>query len=383
MVEGRRRRRQPQLLTVVHSAERSGPPIFALRFLRWLREERPDWTLSTLSLGGGTDLLDDFAELGPTHVAAPSRSARGSAARRAAGTFLDTRTRLRLSRNGPIDVAHVHCVGSMRAVDVLPRSTPVLCHVHELSVGLDLHLGPRAAVHLPTARRYVAVADGVRDEFLRRFPVPPVLVDRQWGFVDPDELPPPAEREELGVAPGAFLVVSSGVRHWRKAPELFVRAARAAVQARPDVEWQFVWIGGSDVGGLEELVADSGLDGVVRFLGHRTDSLRWVAAADAFLLPAREDAFPLVCVEAAALGRPIVTFDNGGAAELVELAGCGRVAPFPDVGALAAALAELADRAEERLAMGQRGREFARTHLTIATAGPALLASIEATAQVG
>ena len=78
----------------------------------------------------------------------------------------------RLAANGPVDVAHVHCAGSMRVLDVMP-AVPVVCHLHELSVGLDLHLRPRAAQLLPTADRYVAVSDAVRREFLERFSVDP------------------------------------------------------------------------------------------------------------------------------------------------------------------------------------------------------------------
>jgi glycosyltransferase involved in cell wall biosynthesis len=366
------------LLTVVHSAERTGPPVFALRFLRWLREARPDWTLSTLSLGGGTELLDDFAALGPTLVASPAASGRGGRARRVASSLTNARTRAQLQRHGRIDVAHVHCVGSMRALDVMSPATPVLCHVHELSVGLELHLGPRAAARLGSARRYVAVADCVREQFLERADVPAGLVERQWGFVDPADLPAPPPRTELGLAEDAVVVLSSGVRHWRKAPELFVRIARAAVAARPDLPWQFVWVGGADVGGLQALVRTAGLDDVVRFVDHRPDSLRWVAAADVFLLPAREDAFPLVCVEAAALGRPVVTYDNGGAGELVANGDCGLVVPFADLDRMVDGLANLADRPDERRRLGANGREFVARELTIATAGPALLASLEA-----
>lgn len=367
------------LLTVLHAAERSGPPLLALRFLRWLQQRRPTWTLTTLSLGGSTELLADFGELGPTHVAMPVRPDGPGAVRRLAAAATNRGIWASIRRHGSVDLAHVHCVGSMRVLDAVPHRTPVLCHVHELSVGQDLHLGPRALAHVAGADRYVTVADVVTRELLGRFPIDPSRVERDWGFVPPDVESLSAERRSLGLDERAFVVVSSGVRHWRKAPELFVRIARAAALLRPDVPWQFVWVGGSDVGGLLELVHDAGLDDVVQFLDHRPDSLAWVAAADVFLLPAREDAFPLVCVEAAALARPITTFDNGGAVELVEQAGCGRVVPFPDVNQAASTLIELADDPELRRHMGQRGRTFALEHLTIDTAGPALLDVVERT----
>lgn len=359
------------LLTVVHSTERSGPPILALRFLRWLSEEHPGWALSTISLEPAGELSPEFAELGPiTSVAVAPPGGPGSvlaSARNAA-------TRLRSVPRG-IDVAHVHCAGSMRIMDVL-GGVPVLCHLHELDIGFDLHTRERARRNLLAADRFVAVSDAVRSRFLDRFPVEPTLVERQWGFTDPAVTSVGPDRDGMGVAPATRLVVGSGFRHWRKAPEAFVRTAIRTRSLAPDVDWRFIWVGGHDEAadsGVGWLVGQAGLDDLVQFVDHREDSLRWIASADAFFLSAREDAFPLVCVEAAALGVPIVTFESGGAADLVRSAGCGAVVPMADVGAAANAVVSLlADRDEAR-AVGDAGRRFAAEHLTIDAAGPALV----------
>lgn len=364
------------LLTVIHSAERSGPPILALRFLRWLRHERPGWLLSTVSLGGDTALIDEFAALGPTRIVSPRRPDRVNAIRRGAARLANAGIWAQIRRDGPIDVAHVHCVGSMRILDVVPARIPVLCHVHELSVGQDFHLSARAEAHLRSARRFVTVADTVTQELVTRFALDRRLVDRQWGFVAPADFTDHSERHRLGLADDDFLVVSSGMRHWRKAPELFVRVARAASLERPDIPWKFIWIGGSDDVGLRDLIQAARLDGLVRFVDHQSSPRHWIASADVFLLPAREDAFPLVCVEAAALGVPIVTFANGGAVELIDHAQCGRVVPFPDVDEAAATLIDLALDPTQRRALGERARSFAQVKLGVESAGPMLLEAL-------
>src|SRR6266487_2411108 len=43
----------------------------------------------------------------------------------------------------------------------------------------------------------------------------------------------------------------------------------------------------------------------------------YIATGDVFLLPSREDPFPLVAIEAAALGKPIVCFASSGTASMV------------------------------------------------------------------
>ncbi len=364
------------LLTVLHAAERTGPPLLALRFLRWLREQRPSWQLSTLFLDADGPLLDDFAELGPALFEPPVDRDEQRLPWLANG-IRERRLSRTLTRLGPLDAAHVHCAGSMRAVPMLPRA-PVLCHVHELSVGQDFHLGKVAAAQLPRATRYVAVSDAVRDELLGRFDIDPSLVERQWGFVDAESLPEPGPFP-LPLPSGSIVVVGSGVRHWRKGPELFVRVAQRTRQLHPQHHWEFVWIGGSDVGGLEHRMGDAGPDAHVHFVEHQAEPLRWIGAADVFLLSAREDAFPLVCVEAAALGRPIVSFDSGGTPELIRAAQCGAVVGFPDVDGVADALAGLAADPARRERMGCSGADFARQHLVLSEAGPALLHTIETT----
>ncbi|WP_421121256.1 glycosyltransferase family 4 protein [Aquihabitans daechungensis] len=373
---------QPRhLLTVLHAAELSGPPIFALQFLRWLAAHDPTWRFSTLFLDSGGPMEGPFGDLGRVVVAdglAPHSAGRGRA-RRMRTARLHRTLRSQLAADGRIDLVHVHCAGSFKVVPALPPA-PILGHLHELSVGQDLHLGPLARAHVASADRYVAVSEGVRQEFLDRFPVDSERVERQWGFVDPDRLAVAAEGAAAAAGsypPGAFVVASSGVRHWRKAPELFVRIAQRTRQLAPEVPWHFVWIGGEDAGGMEGLLERAGLDDLVSFLPHQPDPLAMIAASDAFVLPAREDAFPLVCVEAAGAGVPIVTFENGGAAELVRAAGCGETAPYLDVDRFARRLIALAGDADRRRHLGEAGRRFAADHLLIDQAGPLLRDALE------
>ncbi len=376
------------LLTVLHAAELSGPPIFALQFVRWLAATDPSWRFSTLFLDAGGPMEAPFDELGRVVVAdgrTPHATGRGRA-RRSRAARLHRNLRAELAADGPIDLVHVHCAGSFKVVPALPPAA-ILGHLHELSVGQDLHLGPLARAHLTSADRYVAVSEGVRQEFLRRFPVDSDLVERQWGFVDPARLAHATEAADSAreaYPPGSFVVASSGVRHWRKAPELFVRTAQRSRQLAPDVPWHFVWIGGEDNGGLEALVEQAGLEDLVAFLPHQPDPLAMIGAADAFVLPAREDAFPLVCVEAAGAGIPIVTFENGGAAELVRAADCGEIAPYLDIDGMARRLVALAADADRRRELGEAGRRFAAEHLLIDQAGPLLAAALDRTlASVG
>jgi UDP-glucose:(heptosyl)LPS alpha-1,3-glucosyltransferase len=78
--------------------------------------------------------------------------------------------------------------------------------------------------------------------------------------------------------------------------------------------------------------------GVV-FLGPQHDVRPVLAAADVFILPTVYDPFSNACLEALALGRPVITTAANGCAEILDEGVTGSVAAEPhDVATLAAAL---------------------------------------------
>ncbi len=97
-----------------------------------------------------------------------------------------------------------------------------------------------------------------------------------------------------------------------------------------------------------------------------------LGAADVLAHPARLDAFPLVCLAAAAVGTPVVAFDGvGGVGEMFGAAFRG--VGYPDIGGLARAVLALADPAERaRVAAAQQRRVLEA--FTTERAAPAVFA---------
>jgi glycosyltransferase involved in cell wall biosynthesis len=84
-----------------------------------------------------------------------------------------------------------------------------------------------------------------------------------------------------------------------------------------------------------------------------------LAAADLFVLPSLEDAYPLASLEAMADGLPQVVSDHVGTAPLVRDAEAGLVVRAGNPDALAVAIHGLARDSERRIAMGQAARKAA------------------------
>jgi glycosyltransferase involved in cell wall biosynthesis len=86
--------------------------------------------------------------------------------------------------------------------------------------------------------------------------------------------------------------------------------------------------------------------------------------ADVVAYPSTDEIFGLVAAEALMCRTPVVVCDDSGCGEVVRAANGGRLVPYGDPTALAAALrALLADRAE-RARCAASGRQYVESHLS-------------------
>jgi glycosyltransferase involved in cell wall biosynthesis len=169
-------------------------------------------------------------------------------------------------------------------------------------------------------------------------------------------------RRELGAAPQTTVIaIACRFERWKGHADLL----RAAASLTGD--WT-IWIAGAPQRPhemeyeceLRAMAASPALGGRVRFLGERRDVARVLAGADVHCQPNTDpEPFGIAFVEALDAGLPVVTFDFGGASEIVTPA-CGLLLPAADRAALGPALQRLVDDPALRASMGQAGPARAR-----------------------
>lgn len=148
-------------------------------------------------------------------------------------------------------------------------------------------------------------------------------VERLYNFVDLKEITPDEKRiqevrKEWGAEPDDFVWIMSGTSSERKGFDLL---PDIAMQIPKNSKIHLVWVGKLSDDGLVYWTEQrcKQVDHVkIHLIGaKKEDYYSYMAAADGFMLTSRQEPFGMVLVEAAWLGKPIVSFDSGGPTEFI------------------------------------------------------------------
>jgi glycosyltransferase involved in cell wall biosynthesis len=154
------------------------------------------------------------------------------------------------------------------------------------------------------------------------------------------------KRRELNLDPGRAVVGTVARLHRQKGVLYLLLAAPMILDRFPEA--RIVVVGEGPLGRrLRKRARVLGLGDRVLFLGARSDAAEIMALFDIFVLPSLWEGLPFVLVEAAALGKPIVSTAVDGAREVIDDGKTGVLVPPRAPHALAeAVISLLADRNE-------------------------------------
>ena len=154
------------------------------------------------------------------------------------------------------------------------------------------------------------------------------------GILDSCAADPVDRRVELGIRPDDFVVGGMGGLVFTKGADLFVEAAALLKQRRPRTSIKFVWVGGVNpththyAKSVMARAQELGLADSIQFIGHTSQPYGYMSAFDILAMCSREEAFPLVCMEAMTLCKPVVAFDEGGLSEMLRNGAGSLVSPI-------------------------------------------------------
>lgn len=362
---------RPKVLFISHDAGRHGAQILLLNFLRWFKANSA--TPFEILLKRGGELAKDFEALAPVHVWGGVGAASDDVAHQ--------HGLIEYFRQANIGLVYSNTITNGEVLGALAGlNCPVICHVHELDHWINYQTSAdNTALIKRHTTHYIAVSQAVRRVLAETLAVDDGQMEVVYEFapISTQHVSNPLYlHQKLNLPQEAQVVGGSGTTDWRKGPDIFVQLAATVLRHNPHRPIHFVWVGGESAGPvygqLQHDIHRLGLDGRVHFLGAHPNPADFFAGFDVFALVSREDPFPLVSLEAAALGKPVVCFDgSGGAKEFIET-DSGFVVPYLNVDVMADRVLELLTSEDLRQRMGQCAAQKVRERYTVKVVGPQL-----------
>lgn len=163
-------------------------------------------------------------------------------------------------------------------------------------------------------------------------------------------------RRRRRLPPKGFLVGSIGELRTLKRHDDFIRAAALVAEELPSTRFVIAGVDTSSDGklrkGLDDLVAQLGLQDKVTFPGWLEDVPGLLGALDVFVSASETESFGLSIVEAMAVGTAVVSTATEGAKEVIRDGNTGLMVPIGDYKKLAESIAELLHNQHRREEMG-------------------------------
>jgi len=214
-------------------------------------------------------------------------------------------------------------------------------------------------------RRIVVPSQGLKRELEEMYPFTRGKIHVISNPVDLERMTPPPDfdreafRRERGCSPEDVVLVFVALGHFeRKGLPLILEALKELGDARIKL-----WVVGGEpdlVRSWASRVREMGLEKQVSFFGMQQDVRPFLWGADTFVFPSLYEVFPLVSLEAAAAGLPLIVTPLYGVEEFMRDGETGFVVPR-DSDKLQEAIAKLATlEVEKRVTMGKMAREAVR-----------------------
>lgn len=356
-----------RIVAVLHETSLTGAPRLTLDALDAIRQEA---SVRIVSWEGGP-LTDAARHIGPTVVLRETHLARALpralATVHVLGALAGGGARLRAAEQAARlrcwkpDLVYVSSVLALPLVRMLRlERVPVVLHVHELGSALAFceRVFPGLISSIPD--QYVAVSEAGARDLVRHMGIPSeaVSVVRPYVLIPiPEPTPMSASTDRT-----PLIVGGAGNPSWTKGPDLWLLAARAAVDRLGMDRLRFVWVGYRDNrDGLHfrAMISRLGLDDVVELVPETDRAYDHFARFDIFAMSSWEESASLVVLETMAMGIPVICFSTtGGPSE--EVGEAGVVIPEISPNRMADAIVDLAQSPQKRRAMGVACSERAR-----------------------
>nr|WP_315255319.1 glycosyltransferase [uncultured Flavobacterium sp.] len=360
-----------KILFISHDATRTGAPYVLLQFLQWLKNYHNDSICFDVLFIKGGNIQNEFEQLAVKtyHLSDFNVINKESffnkikrfALKRIIIKSKETKKYDKLLSNN-YEIIYANTMISIPLAVELKKATnsklKVIAHIHELNTIIDSMM-PNFRDYVPLIDNFISVSRLVKENLEQNYGVLSKSNPIIYEFSDKKII-----RTEGLNKNKIFEVGASGYVHWRKGDDIFIQVANYIKNYHPELEIQFTWVGGMNNNQktiVENDLKKMNLTECVRFVGEQHNPESYYSNFDLFLLPSREDPFPLVSIEMGKFGVPILCFEKAtGTAEIITNGG-GYILPYLDCKAMAEKIVFYYYNREELIKDGEfNKKQFAR-----------------------
>ncbi len=374
---GHREREQRYLsgqtvLFVGHDASQTGAPKVLLDLVQWFRDHTAlDIRLVLINGGIWQDRFRDIAE---TLILSELQDLPDEEVTKKIYDFAGS----------AVKCVYLNTVASAPFLSFWKREdVPLFAHIHEMRDSIARLFFMEISQMAVRVQNYIAVSPPVLDGLMQLTGIDEESSKIVYPFITPSDTVLPVVdnkktiRNTFGLPADRFIVIGCGVIYARKGVDLFLECARKVIEVSGE-QPLFVWIGGGygveDLPAMEQLAEQFGITEHVIFTGPVDDPRRYFQAGDLFLMTSREDPFPLVCLEAAERGLPVICFADAGGMPLFVEEDAGFVVPYLDTDLMADRVIRLQNDIRLCRSLGDCGRRKVLEKYTVENAGLEIIA---------
>lgn len=376
-----------KVLFIAHDAFRAGAQMALIHLIRWLIQNR-NVSAEVLLLQNGV-LESDFRELGvKVYVLTKKEITKNNLIKRIYNKIFQRPSKNKvlyeIDKNS-FDLVYINSVACSwflaQNVD-FQLGVPKIMHVHELEIAIAQFAGKsnfmRAKIQI---NHFIAASRAVRNNLIKgEYGIDENRLQVCYEYVDFEQIKLElSDNEKSNISSSnqtTFTVGGCGTLDWRKGIDLFLMLA-SSFKSADGVK--FIWVGGNEKSiEFQKVLYDVKrleLDDFFTLIPSTKDRFIQFKKFDLFFLSSREDPFPLVCIENAFLGNPIICFENsGGMPEFVN-EGCGFIVKYGQIDEVKRIILELNGNRKLLMELSKNATETA-THYSVDNIAPQIFDQI-------
>lgn len=209
-------------------------------------------------------------------------------------------------------------------------------------------------------QRITTVAKSVADYMIQREGISPAKIEVVYNGVKTELYEPDVDsskkRKELALTVNNFVIGNVARLVSNKDHQTLINAFKIIAERIPEA--RLVIAGDGPLKNeLQDLAKGLGLQDKIKLLGNRRDVPELLKTFDIFALSSLREGFPVVLLEAMAAGRPVVSSDVDGNAELIINDETGLIVPPGQPQVMAEAIEKLFKNPEKTKSMGLNGKK--------------------------